>query len=338
MALSAMKTIFLTIALSCLGVVSMAATRVDSVQKAALQQAAAWRQALLDKGGAGLYQAIDLPQLARQAGLSQLSGNWLAQLTPFFTGNQPLRARVYLADGGHRVKPQWVARLDYPQNRLDFLRLQMDKRGNLVGWQDEGLGVSLAELVAAAAHLADTDHDRLLKYLKQLNEQPLEALQFLPSGAPTKDNVLARLVLPACLSHGCYKAALKQIPTRPSEVSLFALEKAMLDNEYQKADRIMTGLQHQLAGDPAIAWLAGTVALTERQCDKSLAIILPAIKRWPQEARLYPLASQCHMEQGNKAAALASLKAMEQSAGVAIDWKALLKEPIYAPLKPLLTK
>lgn len=301
--------------------------RLTAVRKQAIE----WRHTLLNDGAAGLYQAIDLDALAKAARLPEEMHALLPRLGGLFAGPLPRRVRLYPHQQGDEQSIQWLARLDFAGQQLNFLILQQ-QQGRLSGWYDMGLGVSLATLLHAAAELALGNTERLESFLEQLADKPLEALAQVGPESP-----LARLVLAACAGKACYREALERISVREGEVSLFALEKAVTLKQFQLANPMMAKLQQQLSGDPTTVWLAATLAMTQGDCQQALQQLLPAIKRWPAEPRLYPLVSQCYMLQQQPRAALAMLQQMQQQTGIQVDWAALVKTPLYAPLSNYLS-
>lgn len=289
----------------------------------AIAQARIWQQQVLRQGATGLFQAVSQTDLLAKAGLNRSQEALLATLPAILSSTPPERARPYW----NKTTGQWLLRLDFPQQRVNFLLLDVNAHQQLVDWQDLALGTSLAGLLKEAGSVAPS---RLGDYIKTLGEAPLTALQKVPVHSE-----LARLALAACKDSACHAAVYARLPVRPGEVSLFALEKAVLKRDFEQADFQLQRLTGALGEDPAVTWLIATVALTEGRCEKVLPDVLAAIERWPGEARLYPLASQCQIQSNQPAAALATLKNMERNTAQQINWGALLVDPVYAPLKNL---
>lgn len=295
-------------------------TPVTLPDKAALALSQQWRARLLQGGGAGLYQALDLDLLGKKAGLNRLDRSLLPRLQGWFAGETPLRVRVYWVASAQA----WVARLDFADAGVNFLRLQIEG-GKLIDWYDYSLGTSLSQLLAAAASRPPS---QLSAYLDALEQNPMAALTLVDA-----HTALARLAVAACLSHDCYEDALAKLPSAPNETSLFALEKAIAAGDFSRADAQMRQLQQALGDDPAVVWLAAGLLMSEKNWQQTLAAVLPALTRWPSEPRLYPLASQCYMELQQPEQALAVLQTMEQKTGTRIDWQQLVQTPLYAPLQ-----
>lgn len=291
--------------------------------KAAIAQALQWREDLLQAGGAGLYQALDLEHLAKRAHLNAIDRRLLPRLVGLFAQEKPARVRVYWV----ATRAQWLARLDFEEGGTGFLAL-VEEGGKLIDWQDYSLGTSLSQLLAAAAA---SESSTLETFLATLDDDPMQALTLVDAHSP-----LARLVAAACLSHDCYEEALAKLPLATGEVSILALEKAIAAGNFTAADTQMDKLQQALGDDPAVVWLAAGLSMSEKRWQQALDQVNPALARWPSEPRLYPLASQCYMELHQPQQALAILNAMVQKTGTPIDWQALTEVPLYAPLKPLL--
>lgn len=303
------------------------AANVAKPDKTMRTHAAQWRQALLEEGGAGLYQQLDTAAFANKAGITGLKRHFMDELSGYFAGDAPKRARVYW----NATLQVWMARLDYGPQQTDFLKLMVEN-GKLVDWYDYSLGVSLSAIFHAANTLYETRQATFDAAMKALSsDSPRDALSIIEASSP-----LARMVIAACPTHACYLAALNDIPLREGEVSLFALRKASEKADSDKADAMMAALQKQLGEDPAVAALAGSLGIKQHACNKTLAVVKPALAKWPRERRLYPLVSQCYMMQGKPKQALATLKQMQKRTGLQVNWKALVKAPIYAPLAELL--
>ena len=190
--------------------------------KAAIAQALKWRESLLQAGGAGLYQALDLGQLAKRAHLNAIDRRLLPRLVGLFAQEKPARVRVYWVATG----AQWLARLDFEEGGTGFLAL-VEEGGKLIDWQDYSLGTSLSQLLAAAAA---SKPSTLEAFLAALDDDPMQALTLVDAHSP-----LARLVAAACLSHDCYEAALAKLPLVTDEVSILALEKAIAAGDFSAA-------------------------------------------------------------------------------------------------------
>lgn len=298
----------------------------DLPDAAALAHAKVWRQQVLKAGAAGLFEQVDAPSLATAAGLTLAQQSLLPALADILSRTAPERARPYW----NKTTGQWVMRLDLGPSRVNFLLLETGAKAQLAGWRDLALGVSLTQLLQAAVPLTGEQRKR---FLDALADDPVTAPTLLPAGSP-----LARLALSACSDTACHDRLLQTLAVGKDEVSLFALEKAVAAKDFTTANRQLQVLQGLLGEDPAVVWLAGTLALAQGDCDQVVADVTPAIQRWKGEGRLYPLLSQCRMQTGQPAAALATLHEMEQNTGQRIDWTTLLANPLYAPLKPLLKR
>jgi hypothetical protein len=306
-----------------LGTSAWAAPSGALPDKAAIAASQEWRELLLKQGGAGLYPLLDKQALGKRAGLSALDTRLLPRLESLLGGEPPQRVRVYWVAADHA----WLARLDFAHRSVNFLRLDVDAANHLLDWYDYNLGVSLSGLLQSAA----AQRGKLEAFLDALDKPPLAALATIDPASS-----LARLVTVACLNRGCYEKALERLPVQAGEVSLLALEKATLAKDFAVADKVMAGLEAVLGDDPAVVWLGASLAITEGRCKQAMALVTPALARWPSEPRLYPLASQCQMRLHQPQQALATLRAMQAHTGSQIDWDELVKEPLYAPLKPLL--
>jgi len=303
---------------------ALAQAHAETLDKQTLAQIERWRSHLLNKGGAGLYQTVNKAELAKRAHLPADYEPLLKKLDKLIVVDRPERARIYRVAGQHN---QWVARLDYKNNHMAFLRLTLNDQFELVDWFDEGMGVSLSALLRDAAALYRTDKNRFNRFLKALGRSPLEA-----SAQVEQDAVLARLVVAAC-KDSCHSEALQRLSAKNGEISLFAVEKHLAANQPEQALTLLDQLADKLNGDPAFAWYQGALTLNVRQPEQCLDIITPAIDKWPGEARLYPLASQCYLATGDPSQAFTTLQAMEAQTHVSIDWKKLLLQPEYVPLK-----
>ncbi len=310
----------------CWAAVSTAAQNAPSQN--ALSQAKHWRQVLLKQGGAGLYASVELTQLAKQAGLTSDSAKHLAELDDLLIAVRPRRVRLYRVTEDDQS--YWVARLNYQGSRLNFLRLKTNTKGQLVDWYDYSLGIWLSQLLVESQALHKT---QMAVMTHQLAEHPMRLLDTVsPSSA------IARLIIPACQQLHCYRQALKALPVKPDEVSLFALDKASLNEKTVRVQTEMQYLKRQLGKDPAVTWLLATTAIQANRCDKAISIVEPALTQWPAAIRLYPLASQCYMALKAPQKALDALLAMQRETGVKIDWNALLNKAPYQPLRALITE
>lgn len=316
-----LTSLILLIAVSSLSAVTFA----HDLDQNTLKQIDIWRTSLLNKGGAGLYQTVNKSALAERAKLPADYATLLKKLDKLIVVDKPNRARIYRV--AQNEKHHWVARLDYPNQRIAFLRLFINDQFELIDWYDEGLGVSLSQLLNDAAHLYQRDSKQFNRFLKALSRSPISAIQQLPNNSS-----LARLAIAACKDK-CYDQALEQLEPNPDEISLFVIEKAIQNQAFDDAQTPLNQLASVLNGDPAFAWYQAAYLLNSQQFEQCVEIANEAIEKWAGEQRLYAVAAQCYLSLNQPANAYQTLKAMEQGGHLIINWQALLKDPDYQGLK-----
>ena len=215
-------------------------------------------------------------------------------------------------------------RLEFVGDDLNYLGLQYYDDGQLAGWYDYALGVSLAELVQALVARGDDAG----AFLKQLDDKPLQALGQLPDSR--EGRILSRLVLAACSGADCYTSALARMqPLEEAYTSLWRYEQAVQQEDDKAAARAMTDLRGELGRDPGLAWLDHARALARGRCGEVRGELEEAVERWPDYRKLYPLAAQCAAREQDWGATTRWFRALEERFGQRIDFKALADHPVY---------
>ncbi|GEM_PF-4043635 len=264
------------------------------------------------------FQALNTSALASAAGVDRRITSLLEELKPRLRGGQ-LRG-VALAPEAAGM----TLRLEFVGDNLNYLALQYNDEGQLAGWYDYALGVSLSELVESLVAQGDAARG----FLERLNEQPLQALAELPDSR--QGRILSRLVLAACSKEDCYTSALARMqPLEEAYSSLWRYEQAVQQGDEEDAARAMTHLREELGRDPGLAWLDHARALARGRCSEAREDLEKAVKRWPDYQKLYPLAAQCAARQQDWSATTRWFRALEERFGQQIDFEALADHPVY---------
>lgn len=215
-------------------------------------------------------------------------------------------------------------RLEFVGDDLNYLTLKYNDENELAGWYDFALGVSLTQMVEALA----ARRNEAENFLKQLDEEPLQALSELPDSRPGR--VLSRLVLAACSGRDCYTRALERMrPLEDKYTSLWRYEQAVQRENEDAAAAAMEDLRGELGRDPGLAWLDHARALARGRCGSVREGLEEAVGRWPDYQKLYPLAAQCAARQQDWNATTRWFRALEQRFGQQIDVDALADHPLY---------
>lgn len=278
---------------------------------------------------AGLVTLLDGDRLVRDAGIADVAIPPV--LLQRLTAQQVQGHRLY-----EHPRSGLLLRLDLSPQGINWLRLRYhpEQATPLLGWYDQALGTPLSALAGAMVALAQERAGRrfLASLGAPIKKQALRRFQQLPAILKTAD--AARLLLSACAGEPCHAQALLELDQRAEKGGdgLWQLDLAVLGRDWRRFEQLMAQLQHRLGPDPALAWLTSSAWMHRQNCAAALQEAMPAQQRWPEYLPLYSLLAQCHVEQGEHALALDILLQMQQRFGLQLDWDALAREPVYAPL------
>lgn len=276
-----------------------------------------------------LFALIDVGLLADRAGLDSGARSALERVRHRLGQQAFGDYRLYTnADG------ELLLRLDLVPRGLNWLVPQWQDASAaqpLSDWYDAALGISLSELVAGIALLAESRAGR--EFLETLDDSPRRAWGKLSRREQRNNPAAARLLLASCGARPCYSMALQAIGRLPQETpALWQLDAAALADDRDAFSEHLAALAQRLGPDPGLAWLAGAEALRYGNCDAVMDPINTAVGNWPDYQALYPVLTQCLVSDGNYAMALNFFAIMEERFGLQFDWPALAEHPVYRSL------